>query len=293
MRYLIFVFLIFILPGCFSKWVMTEKEIKAYYAHKPVKPTFFTIQNDSVKLFCATTGADTLPPLLLVHGAPGAWYGSRNILDDSLLQSRFHIIAMDRLGYNKSRFRNKKKAVTSIDLQATAILEALRLNKSREKGMVLGSSYGAPIAMEIASRHPEKFYHLFLLAAAVDPDKEKFWWFHKYIRWGPAHWLMPRFLRIATDEKFAHVRELRKLPEVWARLAVPVTVIQGGSDHIIDPSNFEYTKKQLKGKEAEFILIPEAGHLLRFRYSGLVKEEILKAERAGVPGIRYQVSGIR
>src|SRR4028118_1143260 len=123
MRYVISVVLISMLTGCFSRWVMTEKEIKAYYAQKPVKPTFFTIQNDSVKLFCATTGSDTLPPLLLVHGAPGAWYGSRIMLDDTILQAHFHIIAMDRLGYNKSRFRNKKKAVTSIDLQATAIME--------------------------------------------------------------------------------------------------------------------------------------------------------------------------
>ncbi|HZG25741.1 MAG TPA: alpha/beta fold hydrolase [Chitinophagaceae bacterium] len=278
MRYVISVVLISMLTGCFSRWVMTEKEIKAYYAQKPVKPTFFTIQNDSVKLFCATTGSDTLPPLLLVHGAPGAWYGSRIMLDDTLLQAHFHIIAMDRPGYNKSRFRNRKKAVTSIDLQATAIMEALRLNKSREKGIVLGSSYGAPIALEIAVRHPEKFYHLFLLAAAIDPDKEKFWWFHKYIRGGPVHWFMPRFLRTATDEKFAHVGELRKLQLAWQRVSVPVTVIQGGSDHIIDPTNLDYAKKQLQGKPAEFIFIPEAGHLLRFRYSNLVKEVILKAE---------------
>ena len=131
MRYVFCAMLILMLTGCFSRWVMTEKEIKAYYAQKTVKPTFFTIQNDSVTLFCATTGSDTLPPLLLLHGAPGAWYGSRIMLDDSILQAHFQIIAVDRLGYNKSRFRNKKKAVTSIGLQATGILEALRLNKSR------------------------------------------------------------------------------------------------------------------------------------------------------------------
>ena len=149
---------------------------------------------------------------------------------------------------------------------------------------MLGSSYGAPIALEIAARHPEKFYHLFLLAAAIDPDKEKFWWFHKYIRGGPIHWFMPRFLRTATDEKFAHIRELRKLQLAWQQVSMPVTVIQGGSDHIIDPTNLDYAKKQLQGKQAEFIFIPEAGHLLRFRYSGLVKEVILKAEGELVEG---------
>ncbi|HEX6181778.1 MAG TPA: hypothetical protein VFZ47_11080, partial [Chitinophagaceae bacterium] len=56
--------------SCFTRWVMTDKEIKQHYANKPVKPVFFTIKNDSVELFCATTGSDTLPPLLIIHGAP-------------------------------------------------------------------------------------------------------------------------------------------------------------------------------------------------------------------------------
>lgn len=170
------------------------------------------------------------------------------MLDDTILQKKFHIIAMDRLGYNKSRFRNKKRAVTSIQIQAVAITEAMRLNRSREKGILLGSSYGAPIATQIALMHPEKFDHVYLLAPAIDPNKEKFWWFHKYIRIGPIHWFMPRFLKSATDEKFAHVKELRKLHLLWQGLNIPVTVIQGGLDNIVDPSNLEYAKQQLHGK---------------------------------------------
>ena len=49
---------------------MSEKEIRQHYANREVKPTYFIIRNDSVKLFCATTGADTLPPLLLIHVVP-------------------------------------------------------------------------------------------------------------------------------------------------------------------------------------------------------------------------------
>ena len=277
MRYLIILLFISLhISGCFSRWVMTEKEIDAYYAGRP-KPVFFTIQNDSVKLFCATTGSDTLPALLLIHGAPGAWYGSRTMLDDTVLQKKFHMISVDRLGYDKSRFHNKKRAVTSIEMQAIAIEEALRLNRSRQKAVVLGSSYGGPIALQVALHHPEKFYHVFLLAPAIDPDKEKFWWFHRYIRRGPVHWFMPRFLKTATDEKFAHVKELRKLQSLWKNLSVPATVVQGGSDKIVDPSNLEFAKKQLQGKDAEFIYLPGAGHMLRFGQSKLIREILLKA----------------
>src|SRR5687767_3340126 len=125
--------------SCFSRFVMTEKELRTYYKDKPEKPVFFTLHNDSVDLFCATSGADTLPPLLLIHGAPGAWYGSRNFLEDTVLTRHFHVIAVDRLGYNKSRFRGRKKAVTSFTTQAIAIHEALQLNKSNKAGIIAGS----------------------------------------------------------------------------------------------------------------------------------------------------------
>jgi pimeloyl-ACP methyl ester carboxylesterase len=264
----------------FNRWVMTEKELRAYYKDKPQeKPVFFTIHNDSVELYCATSGADTLPPLLLIHGAPGAWYGSRNFLEDSLLKQHFHIIAVDRPGYGKSRIKGKgrRKAFTSITLQAVAIHEALRLNRSGKPGIVAGSSYGAPIALKLAALYPEAFYHLVMLAPAIDPDKEKFWWFHPWVQEAPVRWFLPRFLNAATDEKFAHVEELRQLLPDWQKLSVPVTVVQGGADDIVDPSNLDFAKKQLAGKKADFIYLPQAGHLIRWRNTDVVRNIFLEA----------------
>jgi pimeloyl-ACP methyl ester carboxylesterase len=274
-----FSLLIILIPlffsSCFTRFVTTNRELKKYYRDKPVKPTYFTIKNDSVELFCATTGADTLPPLLLIHGAPGAWYGSRVFLDDSLLQKHFHIIAIDRPGYNKSRFNGKRKAVTSIEIQAIAIHEALRLNKSTQKGTIVGSSYGGPIAAKLVILYPDNFNHLVLLAAAIDPDKEKFWWFNKWVHHGPVRWLLPRFINHATDEKYSHVKELRKLLPDWQKIVVPVTVVQGGADKIVNPVNFEFAKTQLKNKKADFIFLPDAGHLIRWQRPELVKNILL------------------
>lgn len=273
-----------ILSSCFGRFAMTDKELKAYYKNKP-KPSFFTVQNDSVRLFCATAGSDTLPPLLLIHGAPGAWYGSRNFLEDSVLQSRFHIIAMDRLGYNKSRFKNRRKAVTSIQTQSIALHEALLLNHSKKTGIVMGSSYGAPIAANMAILYPNEFHHLVMTASAIDPSIEKFWWFHKFIRRGPIKWMLPHFFRTTTDEKFSHVKELQLLVPKWKQLKTPVTVIQGGADKIVHPANLDFAREQLKNKQADFILIPEAGHLIRWQYPDLIKKILLQtvAENRTMP----------
>ncbi len=263
--------------GCFRRFVQTEKQLRAYYQDKPIKPEYHTVKNDSVQLFCATAGADTLPPLLIVHGAPGAWYGSRNILDDSLTTARFHVISVDRPGYNKSRFKGRRKAVTSISLQAVVIYEAMRLNHSHQKGIVMGSSYGGPIAVKMAVDHPEAFYHVLLLAAAIDPDHEKFWWFNKYVHRGPLKWMLPRFFRVATNEKYSHIKELRKLVPLWSRLTVPVTVVQGDADETVSPVNLDFARKMLEGKNATFISLPGVGHLIRWQRADLVRQLLLEA----------------
>ena len=262
--------------GCFTRWVMSEKEIQQHYANKPVKPVFTIIKNDSVKLFCATTGADTLPPLLIVHGAPGGWFSNISILDDTILQKHYHIIAIDRPGYSRSKFKTRKLRQTSIEHQAMAIHQALRLNRSNQKGVVYGNSYGAPIALKLATTYSNEFYHLVMVAGALDPENEKFWWFHRYSRGLFVRLGMPRFINTATDEKFAHVEELRKLEADWDKLRTPVTVIQGTADYIVPVANFEYARRRLKNHKAEFILIEGAGHLVRRSHPQLIHDVLLK-----------------
>lgn len=274
---LIITCIIFTCTGCFRRFRMNDRQVREYFSAKQVQPVYFTIQNDSVQLFCAVAGADTLPPLLLVHGAPGAWYGSRNMLADSELQRHFQIISVDRPGYHRSRFNGRRRAVTSIARQSVAIHEALRANRSHRKGIVLGSSYGGPIAAQMAIDYPGEFYHLVMLAPAIDPDKEKFWWFSKLIKHGPVKWMLPHFLRVATDEKMTHVQELRKMLPEWERLNIPVTVVQGSADKIVDPANLDFARKVLADKQAEIISLPGAGHLVRFQRPELVKEILLKA----------------
>lgn len=265
--------------GCFTRWVMSESEVKTHYASRPVKPTFFTIKNDSVELFCATTGNDSLPPLLLIHGAPGGWFSNIHLVDDPDLQARYHIISVSRPGYHKSKFKNKLRPLTSIELQSVAIHEALRLNRSFKKGVVFGTSYGAPIAAQMAIQYPKDFYHLVLIAGALDPENEKFWWFHRYLRSLFVRISMPRFINTATDEKFAHVKELELLLPRWPKLKIPTTVVQGTKDEIVPAINFEFAKNQLKNKEAEFISISGAGHMIRRSHPHVIKELLLRLSR--------------
>lgn len=266
------------LTSCFRGWRKTDKEIRHHYANKSVKPTYYTIENDSLKLFIATIGADTLPPLVLIHGAPGAWYGYLNMMDDSVLQQKHHIIAIDRLSYNHSKHK-KRRFVTSIETHAKAALLALSLNHSNHKGVLLGRSFGAPIAAKMAMINPGQFAKLIMLAPAIDPSKEKFWWFSKPAKWWIVRVWLPRRLNVATFEKFAHVRELEKLKNEWSTLRVPTTVVQGSKDWIVDPSNLDYARERIAN--AQFILLPDAGHLISYSHPLLVRELVMSSSKTG------------
>jgi pimeloyl-ACP methyl ester carboxylesterase len=271
-----FLFLSASLSSCFSRYIISAKEVRKHYADKKVKPTEIFIRNDTLSLCIASIGADTLPMLLLIHGAPGSLWGYMNLMDDADLQKHFHIVSVDRVGYGKSRLK-KKRFVTSIATQANALLPVFNLNKSDEKVIVLGRSYGAPIAAKLASLAPDKVKELIMVSPVIDPDKEKFYWFSKWVRNSLVQLFLPGSFNTATAEKYSHADELRKLLPVWENLRVPTTVIQGGNDWIADPANIDFAKKHIKSKRAQYIFLYNAGHMITFSHAAMIKEMLLKS----------------
>jgi pimeloyl-ACP methyl ester carboxylesterase len=267
------VFFSVVLVSCFNRWIMTDKEIKQHYSNRLSKPFYHIIENDSIKLHYVTFGADTAQPVLFIHGAPGAWDGYLNLLDDSLLQHTFHLISVDRPGYGKSQKQPKKK-VYSLEEQANAIILALKSNHSTKKAILVGRSYGAPVAAKIAALFPDKIEKTILLSPAIDPDTEKFWWFSKLGKVFLVRWFLPERMNTATDEKYAHIKELKILKNDWKNIKSKVTVMTGGQDWIVDTTNFSFAKKMLIGKNANFIFIPDSGHLISNSRPDLVKKEL-------------------
>jgi pimeloyl-ACP methyl ester carboxylesterase len=264
------------LSSCFSKYIISAKQVRKHYALKKVKPTEQIIRNDTLSLCVASVGADTLPMLLLIHGAPGSLWGYMNLMDDEDLQKQFHIVSVDRVGYGKSRLK-KKRFVTSIETQAHALLPIFALNKSDEKVTVLGRSYGAPIAAKLVSLVPEQVKELIMVSPVIDPEKERFYWFSKWGRNSFIQLFLPGEFNTATAEKYSHSDELRKLIPVWHSLHVPTTVIQGGNDWIADPSNIDFAKKHIQSRRAQYIFLDKAGHMITFTHLSMIKEMLLKS----------------
>lgn len=264
------------LSSCFSRYIISAKEVRRHYADKKVKPKEIFIKNDTLSLSLASMGPDTLPMLLLIHGAPGSLWGYMNLMDDEDLQKHFHIVSVDRVGYGKSRLK-KRRYVTSIETQANALLPVFSLNKSDQKVIVLGRSYGAPIAARLTSMAPDKVKELIMVSPVIDPETERFFWFSKWGRMSFVQLFLPAAFNAATAEKYSHAAELRKMLPVWEQLSVPTTVIQGGNDWIADPSNIDFAKRHIKSKRAQYIFLYNAGHMITFSHAAMIKEMLLKS----------------
>jgi len=264
------------LSSCFSRYIISAKEVRKHYADKKVKPKEIFIKNDTLSLSLASMGPDTLPMLLLIHGAPGSLWGYMNLMDDEDLQKHFHIVSVDRVGYGKSRLK-KRRYVTSIETQANALLPVFSLNKSDQKVIVLGRSYGAAFAARLSAMAPDQVKELIMVSPVIDPETERFFWFSKWGRMSFVQLFLPRAFNAATAEKYSHADELRKMLPVWEKLSVPTTVIQGGNDWIADPTNIEFAKKHIKSKRAQYIFLYNAGHMITFSHAAMIKEMLLKS----------------
>lgn len=273
---LIFLLIILALSSCFRRFRMTESDLDRYYAQRQDRPISQVAEiSKDKKLHWVQTGPDTLPLLIFIHGAPGAWYGYLNLLSDSSLQSRFAMISVDRPGYNQSKWRGK---LLEIEGQGEAISILLKQNKHRPI-FLLGRSYGAPIAAYLAAKYPDLVKGLILVSPAASPDLEKFWWFSPLVQYPPLRWLFPAPIRLASSEKYAHRKELKKLIPSWAEINCPTHIVHGGKDFIVSPKNLCFVDSLMTHPLRKTWYLPQHGHLITRENPSLIRAMLLSLER--------------
>ena len=101
------------------------------------------------------------PPVLVVHGAGGG-YDQGLDLGELLAARGFRVIAMSRFGYLRTPLPRDASADAQADAHA-CLLDALGI----ECAVVMGASAGAPSAMQLALRHPQRCRALILLVPAA------------------------------------------------------------------------------------------------------------------------------
>ncbi|HVJ29391.1 MAG TPA: alpha/beta fold hydrolase, partial [Gammaproteobacteria bacterium] len=103
----------------------------------------------------------TGPPILLVHGAGGG-FDQGLAIGAPLAVHGHRVVAMSRFGYLRTPLPADASAAQQADAHA-CLLDALRL----ERAAVVGVSAGAPSALQLVVRHPERVSALVLMVPAA------------------------------------------------------------------------------------------------------------------------------
>jgi len=152
-------------------------------------------------------------------------------------------------------------------------------NITGQKVFVMGSSYGGPIAASFAAHNPGLVQELFLLSPVIDPSSEKMFWFSYMAKLSFINLWLHQSLNVATEEKFTHRKELRRLKPLLKNITCKTTVVMGKNDWIASLKNLDYLQKMLvNANGADFYMLENTGHVIIYHKPELVKQLLLHGE---------------
>jgi pimeloyl-ACP methyl ester carboxylesterase len=265
---------------------MDDKEILAWFHNEKIDPKIGYFKTGYRTVRYMQVGDNPDATVLFIHGAPSSMSYWKSYLSDSVLLSRATLYAVDRPGYGYSGLADP---LPDIAKQAGAIKLIIdSLHKAHRPIIVVGVSYGAPIACRLIMDNPDLVDGLVLMAPPLGPGREKIFWFTYPVENPLVHWVVPRMLQTANTEKIHHKEELTKMLPLWDRIHVPVIYLQGQEDELVDTSNESFAREHLKNVPSlDIRMIPGRGHLIAFAEKDRIEKAILElldtCERKATP----------
>ena len=272
---IVFVVLIVLIEVAFlfMNFRMNDRKVQEYFDTQSVEVKIQRYKVGEREIRYVETGAENLPMILFVHGAPGGLDAFKEFLADSALQGKAHMVSVDRPGYGYSDYGNTEKSIAK---QAALLKPILEKNKSGQPAILVGHSFGGPVVGKIAMDYPKLVHSLVLVAPAIDPANEKIFWVSYPADWLAIRWMLPKALRVSNDEKLSHVAELTKLKEGWKTLTLPITYIHGKKDMIVPFANTAYAKKMITGVKPDIVIDDGMNHFVPWSHPQYIRKAILK-----------------
>ena len=136
-----------------SIWWRFEQDIRSASARSAQGSTMIATRCGPIEVQQAGAGV----PLLVVHGSGGG-HDQGMAFAGALAQKGIHVIAMSRFGYLRTPMPADASAAAQADAHV-CLLDALGIRRAA----VMGGSAGAPSALQMAIRHPDRVSALILL----------------------------------------------------------------------------------------------------------------------------------
>lgn len=266
------ILLVFILSHLFFTLRTSDKKTLKYFDNEkvPCQIDYIPSTISDHKIRVISTGNKTDKAILFVHGAPGSSNAFYKYLKDPDLLKHAQLISYDRPGYGYSGF-GKSMTTTSEHAQIIKnIIEHYKLNNV----VVVGHSYGGPIAA-YAPLVSHKITAALLIAPAIDPDQEIYYWIGNFAKWKATKWAVPTALVVSADEKYTHEEDMRNLVDEWKNVEVPVVNLQGDKDMLVPHENLRFCEEHFNPKYFTGKTIKDENHFTPWTKKELVVEEIL------------------
>jgi len=268
---LLFIVLLATANSCITLRMSDKKVIKKFKKLNQTPQIYhYTFQGKPIRYIADKVFNKDLPTIIFVHGAPGSSDNYYKHLQDIDLQKKANLVSVDRLGYGYSDFGNCEP---SIEKQAEMI-EFIAQKYQETKIVLVGWSYGGPIISKMAMDNQD-YSHLILIAPAVSPEDEKYFWFGNFAKWKTTRWISPKAFRVAEDEKLAHVNELKKMENDWHKIKTPITYYHGNNDGLVPYKNMKFLQSKLDSSLIKCITIDKGSHFIIFKNYNMIKKELL------------------
>ena len=199
--------------------------------------------------------------ILFIHGAPGTWDAYKNYLADYELQQQARLISMDRLGYGSSNL-----GIPELDIKNHAAAAKTILDRyTPSKIIVVGHSYGGPIAAMLAANYNNIIDGVLMVAPLNDPENEPVKWYAKLCNSPLLNWALPYFITISTAEKMGHSQSLKNIKPQWQNIKTPIIHYHGKKDALAPfEANINFSKTNIPQQWLTIKTDKEDGHLVIF-----------------------------
>jgi pimeloyl-ACP methyl ester carboxylesterase len=274
----IFVFLgIIYLIFCQScmRMRMNSKETKEFFTASKTAYIDSSKEINGLTIHYIETGKKDASTLFFVHGSPGSWDAYKDYLKDSLLLSKYRMIAIDRIGFGYSDFGKAENLSTQ-----SAIIEKFTKLKTNGKPIYLiGHSLGGPTIVQMAAEKPNDYATLVILAGSIDPKAETPENWRVIVKAKPFRYLVPGALRPANDELWYLKSDLYDLKPKLKNLTSKVIIIHGTKDQLVPYSNVAFMRREfVNAKSLEIISIKDANHFIPWTHFKEIRDVLFKLE---------------